>query len=740
MSAAEGAAARGRASGDPGLALWTAVAVLAAALPISRVVLPSWLPQTVLVVAVVTAAGWAVRRSARLSWPILAEAAAWLVAVTVVLPAAIPRLVVVPSLDTVPAVRAMLSAVVDELLRGVAPVRPTPALSWTITAAIGLLAIAMAHVALTARLPLLAATGLIAVALIPSLVVPQRVDVVYFVPLAVAILLLLRADTRARDPRDGLAHAASASAVAAVVGVVAVVAALAIPPFLPQPVAKAGTGIGPTTTIDADLDLGASLRQPAETEVLRVTTDAGSAPYLRVATLSSFDGEVWTPDTGALTSVAAGLPPLERSSAERVAGTARIDVTKLAGSYLPLPYAAVELEGVDEAWSLLTANRTLVTNSATSLDAQYTVSWERPAPTREEAQQATVGGEGAPAQALELPALPAVIPELAAEVTESAESPYDQLRALQGWFRGGAFRYSLNAPVEEGFDGSGVEAIARFLDERAGYCVHFASAFAVMARTLGIPTRVVVGYLPGTSTGQPGADGTMTYSVTSGQLHSWPEAHLDGIGWVAFDPTASLGVPTNFLPETPTGAQTPTDELEGRWATPRPTPTTTATAAPGADAADASSAGGARGSGGASTALGVATALVLALLVPFLVRVGRRRGRLRAPDGRRAEAAWRELVDTAIDAGYDVSASESPRALGARLVAEAGAPAPQVALLVGAVERAAYAREGDDLPASATADALRAARRAILPRPADRLRAAAAPRSLVVRPSVDELV
>src|SRR5690606_32006333 len=112
-------------------------------------------------------------------------------------------------------------------------------------------------------------------------------------------------------------------------------------------------------------------------------------------------------------------------------------------------------------------------------------------------------------------------------------------------------------PVEEDFDGTGADAVARFLDVRSGYCIHFAGAFALMAQTLEMPVRVVVGYLPGTRTDERRGDETI-YSVRSDQLHAWPEVHFEGIGWVPFEPTASLGVPTAFLPSLTGGGEVST--------------------------------------------------------------------------------------------------------------------------------------------------------------------------------------
>src|SRR5690606_4708576 len=86
-----------------------------------------------------------------------------------------------------------------------------------------------------------------------------------------------------------------------------------------------------------------------------------------------------------------------------------------------------------------------------------------------------------------------------------------------------------------------------FLDARSGYCIHFAGAFALMAQALDMPVRIVVGYLPGRLTDDKRGDDSI-YVVSSDQLHAWPEVRFNGIGWVPFEPTASLGDPTGFLP------------------------------------------------------------------------------------------------------------------------------------------------------------------------------------------------
>ena len=101
---------------------------------------------------------------------------------------------------------------------------------------------------------------------------------------------------------------------------------------------------------------------------------------------------------------------------------------------------------------------------------------------------------------------------------------------LQDWFRT-EFEYSLEVP-----QGHGNSAIEAFLRQRIGYCEQFAGTFAAMARSLGIPARVAVGFTPGVA-------GNGTFTVLGKNAHAWPEVWFDGLGWVAFEPTPGRGAP-----------------------------------------------------------------------------------------------------------------------------------------------------------------------------------------------------
>jgi transglutaminase-like putative cysteine protease len=103
-----------------------------------------------------------------------------------------------------------------------------------------------------------------------------------------------------------------------------------------------------------------------------------------------------------------------------------------------------------------------------------------------------------------------------------------RVRAVLDHFRDGGFRYTLEPPL------LGRDSVDEFLFEsRLGYCEHFASAFVVLMRAMGVPARVVTGYQGGEL--NP-VDGFLT--VRQSDAHAWAEVWLAGRGWVRIDPTS----------------------------------------------------------------------------------------------------------------------------------------------------------------------------------------------------------
>ena len=735
-----------RRGADLTLTAGVLVAVFASLLPLMRVVRPSsWLLGAIVLSVAILAAGFIARRYRLPALAVtLIEASVWVAFMMLVFLRDTALLWVIPTPETVRALPGLLSLAGEEIALGAAPLDASLALSMLIVGGTGLLTIVVDHVVLTARMPLLAAIGLIAVSLIPSIAVPGEVDIMAFVLLAAAILFLMRTDTRSREePTDREAtRTAGVPATALGIGAIAVVVALVAAPMLPQPVLRAGSGtMGSGPGIDATLQLGDDLRRPREVEVLKLRSDAPTAPYLRATTLSQLEGSVWEPDK-------VRTVPLEN---ELALGTVEVDediriseyvtnveVLSLASPWLPVAYPAIEVSGLQGRWVAAPYNRTVLTQASSTQGQNYEVVTNVPRPTLEQIRAHPAGG---PDQRDGTTALPAeiapIVGELAAEVTAGTTNDYDALVALQSWFRGADFAYSLDAPVEEGFDGSGTDAVATFLEVREGYCIHFASAFALMARTLGMPSRIVVGYLPGSATSDA-IDRETVYTVSSGQLHAWPEVMFEGIGWVPFEPTNGLGVPTSFSAagSAPGGADDP--------AAATPAPTSSASAGPGLsrEELEAGQNGGEAGATGGTVnplpALTIMLGILFALAIPGLLRELRRRQMLTAARSGDAAAAWLAVQDAAIDLGIEVPASDTPRALGTRLVAMHGAPAAEMSLLISSIERASYAPGGKHAfwQGDAIADAavtVRAALLASVDTP-HRLLALLVPRSLIVRP------
>ena len=137
--------------------------------------------------------------------------------------------------------------------------------------------------------------------------------------------------------------------------------------------------------------------------------------------------------------------------------------------------------------------------------------------------------------------LPASVPErvyaLARDLTSSAATPYDEAMAIESYLRNN-YPYSLDVPLPA----AGLDVADTFLFElKRGYCDYYATAMAVMARSVGLPARLVTGF----ATGSYNAS-TAEYIVTAADAHSWVEIYFPGLGWVEFEPTA--GQPEIFHP------------------------------------------------------------------------------------------------------------------------------------------------------------------------------------------------
>jgi transglutaminase-like putative cysteine protease len=287
------------------------------------------------------------------------------------------------------------------------------------------------------------------------------------------------------------------------------------------------------TTISPIVDLRQRLVNQSDEQFF--TVSATDRSYWRLTSLDRFDGRIWS--SGGQFSPAEGRLGLDVGPDEGREIVQKIEIDALAAIWAPAAYQVSQLRESNEAVRWDPASSTLIVDDAdaTSDGLRYQVVSQVPEPNPD--VLGASGIEDPPDIEERYEALPDGFPEVVAraaeEVTGDAITRYDQVIALQDWFRT-EFTYSLEVPA-----GHGDDAMVAFLEARQGYCEQFAGTFAAMARSLGIPARVAVGFTPGDTD----PDAPDRYLVLGKHAHAWPEVWFPDSGWVAFEPTPGRGIP-----------------------------------------------------------------------------------------------------------------------------------------------------------------------------------------------------
>jgi transglutaminase-like putative cysteine protease len=342
----------------------------------------------------------------------------------------------------------------------------------------------------------------------------------------------------------------------ATLAAVAVIGGVVVGPRLPtandSPVVdwRDGDGGGPSSrvTVSPLVDIRGRLVDQSEIEAFRVESSQPS--YWRLTALDTFDGDIWRSggrygeaggDLGAVRPDAVSVVPVEQ----------RFEIDQLGALWLPAAFQPVRIDSttVDPRYERDSATLIVDTKYPNSDQLTYTVTSEIPAPTPEQLARPAAPVPDEMSRFLELPEnFSARASELAREVVETvnADTDYERSLALQDFFRdrgvfaedGIEWEYVLNETVP---DGHGNQAIDVFLASHRGYCEMYAGTYAAMARSLGLPARVGVGF----TWGDVDPDNPNLYHVKGKHAHAWPEVWLgEDVGWVAFEPTPGRGAPT----------------------------------------------------------------------------------------------------------------------------------------------------------------------------------------------------
>lgn len=456
-----------------------------------------------------------------------------------------------PTASTWSAAVRSLSAVSRTAEVHVAPAPTLIPLLLAALAAIWAASFATHALAVRARSPFLAILPTASLLAFAGIVMRDKSRPIYVLPFLAACLLVLFADALHRVGQWGPLtiwsqagirstwHTASWTKSARRVAMTCLGVALFAPWILPGFGARSVLDVreavgGAAVSIDPIVDLKPQLLEQSGRELFTVRSRESS--YWRMIALDRFDGDQWRSsdplaEDGIQTSggdlQVDGFEPALASEAvpQRVRFEAGVQ------SWLPAAYPAVSIDVEDETLRQDPATGNIVLPDGTYDGFTYLATSLRVVPTDDQLDAIPSLAGNYP---ITLTLLPADTPpdifrlarEFAAEAGAGA-SPYLQLLAIQRHLQG--FTYSVDVPA-----GHGVNDILYFLERsQQGYCEQFAGTMAVLARALGFPARVAVGFTPGTQD----EDDRRLYHVTGLNAHAWVEVLFPRWGWLAFEPT-----------------------------------------------------------------------------------------------------------------------------------------------------------------------------------------------------------
>nr|WSY55575.1 DUF3488 and transglutaminase-like domain-containing protein [Streptomyces sp. NBC_00886] len=720
-------------SGRARLAVCAWVATLLASFALMPLVSPAiWIFQAAFLLAIQTGVGAATRR-VPLARPltVAAQALVTLLMLTLVFAREQALAGIVPGPQAFQHFADLLQQGSDDVSRYAIPAPLHDGIRLMIIGGVLVVGLAVDTLAVTFRSAAPAGLPLLALYSVAAGLSDSGADWLWFLLAAAGYLMLLLAEGRDRLAQWGRVFGGaprttpgseSSGPLAPVrtgrrIGAVALaIALLPLPTISGGLLDAAGTGVGSGTggggTISAVnplVSLRDSLNVDENRQVLSLNTNTNdiSDMYLRIVSLDDFDGTTWKPSQRHIEGVPSTFPTPTGLAADikRTEIKTRISAADwYAQDWLPMPYPPSDVN-IDGNWRYEPVGMTVVgdhgqntrgvTYEVKSLDVQ---------PTAEQLATAPEPSTALKNQYTRVPkSLPAVVADTARKVTAGSTSHYEQAVKLQDYFAvTGGFQYDTQVDV-----GTGSNAIAKFLKEKQGFCVHFSFAMAAMARTLGIPARVAVGFAPGT----PEADKTV--SVGLKDAHAWPELYFEGVGWTRFEPTPNRGSVPSYTQSTTPGSDIPAPDRSSASASTAPSAAPSASesctaqlrkldgcasVAPAVAAGDDH-----QGPGWYVQIVGLSLLALLVLAIPFspmLWRTRMRTVRLGAHGRTEAEAAihtlavWEELTDTAWDFGIAPDESLTPRKAATRIV-RLGHLDPQAAASVhrvaDAVEQVLYA-------------------------------------------------
>jgi transglutaminase-like putative cysteine protease len=454
---------------------------------------------------------------------------------------------------------AKLSTAIGVIENGIPPVPTTSAMALLVAVSFGLAAVATDALAVAGDGPAACGLVLLGAYTVPTALTPQPLPAWTLMVGAAGYALVLLAEYRRRQARRGVssglsatpaasparralaqlrtATTASGAPVAVALTAIAVAVALgagAVLTFVGTEGRFSGTGQGGSDGSDGQLGLNpftslrGQLQRDEPSELLRVRGLA-EPEYLRALTLNRYvPQQGWQlPDryhgVNLDKTLPSGLPiPVNNPTA-----VMQVENIKYRDQWLPLVGQPMGVTGVTPGrWRYDTLSGTAFTETPVR-EPSWIERAALPDPPIKVLQSSPPATDVNPAY-LDTGGVDHRIALLAAGITKHASSPFERAVVLNRYFLEPAngFRYSLRTKP-----GNTGDALLDFLTRgKTGYCEQYASAMAVMLRTVGVPSRVAIGFTAGNRVGD-------YRSVRTSDAHAWVEAYFTGLGWLTFDPT-----------------------------------------------------------------------------------------------------------------------------------------------------------------------------------------------------------
>jgi transglutaminase-like putative cysteine protease len=721
-----------------------ALAVLCASTALAGVIEGDlWLVRIAVVIVAITVTG-AFLRATRLTPPLVAIAQVFvLLCLLTALHTRSGIFLFIPGPEALGELGDVLAESVSQVQSGVPPVHATPAIQALVVLAIGLVAVLVDTLAVAAAAPAASGLVLLCVFAVPASLADEMLPFWTFILGAAAFAMLLAVDGQHRHQawrgRLGSGSASGSGSSATSVASIAMVIALIVgagftfvgtvgrlPGGGSGGGGKGGIGLSEMTSLRGMLNRG----KAAEVFYVRGLTDT---TYLRATTLAKYvPNKGWERGSDPGGAPARGELPLQPGDrGDGKATRINIEPRDWKSYWLPTYGAIRSIKTPDDNYQFDPKKGAIFTQREREPEP-YEIDTVLSTPTKQTLRLAPPGQKNqVDADYFKVEGVEQVVVDLANKVVEGATNDFDKAAALTAFFNspGSGFEYELKTQGDVNKD-----ALTEFVTKtKVGYCEQYASAMAIMARAVGLPSRVAIGFTAGVMS----ADNTYRV-ISTDDAHAWVEIFFPNNGWMIFDPTPvddGRGIVPPYLRETAPGQEElPTGEKNSESVAPSATGSAqTSTATDGtADTQGLQEVGssgpptwlkllagavlvlaflltaflalalfGVVGAGlrGASWArkllipavaglwlLGAALAaaliswwlavllvLVGLFLTPLLVRAVRRRNRLHevAKLGpKAATAAWSELMAESIDRGAPVPAAETIRVAARRLARE----------------------------------------------------------------------